>query len=150
MHVLGPADHPQLGHRLVRTDDDLHAWPHATDQALAAERVVGPACGEDRSPLGHVHFAVEPKPRSAGAAPGHGRLTSGRVVVERPGHRVVAPAGHGVLVVADRAGAHHPHPRHSAAITFRRYRRDGYAIVGNHRLQTCSLPFVFYQGQKAL
>ena len=129
VHVLGPADHAQLCHRLVRADHDLHARPHAADQALAAERVVSPAGGEDGSPLVQVHFAVQAQPRRARAAPGHGRLTSGRVVVERPGHRVVAPAGHGVLVVADRADAHHPHPRHSAITTFPRYRRGGHVIV---------------------
>ena len=69
VHVLGPADHAQLCHRLVRTDDDLHARPHAADQALAAERVVSPAGGEDGSPLVQVHFAVQAQPRRAGAAP---------------------------------------------------------------------------------
>ncbi len=86
--------------------------PHAGHQALPAPGVVGAAGAEQRPPVGHVHFTFEAEEGRTRATPGHRRLTPGRVIVECVGHRVVAPAGHGVLVVGDGVGPHHPHPRH--------------------------------------
>ncbi len=72
----------------------------------------GPPGPNSAAPVGHVHFTFEPEQGRTGPAPGHGRLTPRGVIVEGVGHRVVAPAGHGVLVVGDRVSPHHPHPRH--------------------------------------
>ena len=112
VHVLGPADHPELGHRLVGTDHQFHAGAQTSDQTLTAHRVVRPTGPEHRSPLVQVDFAVQAEPRRPSPAPGHGCLTPGGVVLKSAGHRVVAPSGHGVLVVADGVEPHHPHPRH--------------------------------------
>jgi hypothetical protein len=112
VHVFGPADDAELGYRLPRADHQLDPRPRAGHQALSAFGVVGAAGTEQRPPVGHVHFAFEAKEGGTGAAPGHRRLPSGSVIVEGVGHRVVAPAGHGVLVVGHGMGSHHPHPRH--------------------------------------
>ena len=84
--------------------------PQAGDEALAAVGVAWPAGAEERPPVGQVDFAVQAEQGRARATPRHRRLAPGGVVVEGVGHRVVAPAGHGVLVVGDRVGPHHPHP----------------------------------------
>ena len=102
VHIFGPADDPELGHRLPRADHQLHARAHAGHQALSAFGVVGAAGAEQRPKVGHVHFTLEAEERGTRATPGHRRLTPGRVIVEGVGHRVVAPAGHRVLVVGDR------------------------------------------------
>ncbi len=73
--------------------------------------VMGASGAEQRPKVAQVHFAFQTEQSCARAAPGHRRLTPGGVVVEGVGHRIVAPAGHGVLVVGDRVGPHHPHPR---------------------------------------
>ena len=110
VHVLGPADHAQLGYRLVRGYDQLHARPQAVHEPLAAVGVAGAPGAEDRPPLVEVNFAIQAERGGAGPAPHHGCLTSGGVVVERVADRVVPALEDGVLVVADRLGAHHPHP----------------------------------------
>ena len=46
-------------------------------------------------------------------------------------HRVVAPAGHGVLVVVDRVHPHHPHPRHSHHPVPRPFPTEGCKRVRN-------------------
>jgi hypothetical protein len=112
VHVLGAADNAQLCYRFVRADNELHPWPHAVHEALAAVRVACATGAEDRPPLGKVDFAVEAKKRCAGTAPGHGSLASRCVVLKDVADRVVLPAKDGPLVIADRVGAHHPHPRH--------------------------------------
>jgi hypothetical protein len=112
VHVLGPADHPELGHRLMRAHHKFKARAQTGDQALAAQRVVRPAGAEDRSPLVQVHFSVQAQPRRPGPAPRHRCLAPGGVVIESAGHGVVAPPGHGVLMVAHGVEPHHPHPRH--------------------------------------
>ena len=89
--------------------------PHAVHEALAAIWVACAAGAENGPPLVKVDFALEAEPGGAGTAPGHRRLTSGRVVLEGVAHWVVLPAKDRALVVADRVGAHHPHPSHRPA-----------------------------------
>jgi hypothetical protein len=43
VHVLGSTEHPQLGHRLMGGDDQLHARAPGVDQAFAGRRVTGTA-----------------------------------------------------------------------------------------------------------
>ena len=121
VHVLGPADDAELGHRLPRADHQLHARAQAGHQALPTPGMVGAAGTEQRPPVGHVHFSFEAEQGRPRATPGHRRLAPGGVIVEGVVHRVVAPAGHGVLVVGDRVSPHHPHPRHVAPPAHSRY-----------------------------
>jgi hypothetical protein len=136
VHVLGPADHTQLRYRFVRAYDELHAGSHAVHETLAALGVAGAASAKDRPPLVDVHLAVEAEAGRASAAPSHWRLTSGRVVLESTADGVVAPAQDRAFVVADRVGAHHPHPRHRSAPSplHRRVNWD----LGNETLYACS------------
>ena len=60
VHVLGPADHPQLGHRLVRRDDELHPRPPGCRQALPAAWLPGTAGAVDGGVLRLRHPAVQP------------------------------------------------------------------------------------------
>jgi hypothetical protein len=115
MHVLGSADNTKFCYRLVRADNQLHAGPHAVNEALARARVARTAGAEYGPPLGRVDSALEAQPGSAGTAPGHRRLAPRCVVILGVAHRVVLSAQDRPLVVADRVGAHHPHPRHRAA-----------------------------------
>ena len=68
VHVLGPADHAQLGHRLVRGYDQLHPGPQAMHEPLAAVGVASAAGAEDRPPLLDANFAIEAE-RGAPAPP---------------------------------------------------------------------------------
>ena len=63
VHVLGPADHPQFGHRLVAADRQLHARAQAGHQALMGGRVVRATGGEDGPPLVQAHLARQAEPR---------------------------------------------------------------------------------------
>jgi hypothetical protein len=112
VHVLGPADHPQLGHRLVRRHHQIQARTPTRHQPGTGTRVVGAGRSEHRPPVGQVDVTGQAEQPGAGATPHHRCLTSGRVVVQRGGHRVVTAPGDAVFVVGDRVDTHHPHPRH--------------------------------------
>ncbi len=112
VHVLGPADHPQLGDRLVGGDDQLHARPAGGGQLRAGGRVPGTAGAVDRRVLLLGHPAVQTEPGGSAAAPHQRRLAPGGVVGEGLAGEVVGPAHHRRLVVGDRVRTHHPHPRH--------------------------------------
>ena len=68
MHVLGPADDAQLGHRLVRGDHQLHPWAQAVNEPLAAFGMPGASGPEDRPPRLDADFAIEAE-RAAAAPP---------------------------------------------------------------------------------
>jgi hypothetical protein len=75
VHVLGPADDTELGHRLVGGDDELHARAAGADQALACRRVDGAAGAVERLVLGLGDVADQaegpgaPPPRTSGVSP---------------------------------------------------------------------------------
>ena len=90
MHVLGPADDPQLGHRLVRRYDDLQARPPGRYQPLPAAQDGGRRRAR-RAPRTPRRSPSRPSRASgAAAAPHQGCLTPGRVVGQRPARVVVA------------------------------------------------------------
>ena len=92
VHVLGPAEHPELGHRLVGGDHQLHARPLGRDQSLAGRRVGGPA-GAVEGVVGRVvDRADKAEGLGARAAPGERGLAPGGVVVECRAGEVVAAA----------------------------------------------------------
>ena len=142
---------PELGHRLVRADHQLHAWAHAARPGV--RRSLGGAPRRWRRPLSTRPGPLRP-PGRATMRPeppqDHRRLTSGGVVIEGTGHRVVAPADDGVLVVADRAGrpssASTPPGRHRPFANSAAARSS----FGNRRLQTCRTAFAVIQAMQRL
>jgi hypothetical protein len=112
VHVLGPADHAQLGHGLVGGDDQLHARPAGVHQALARRRVDSTAGAVDGLVLGLGHSTHQAEGSGAGAAPHQRRLAPGGVVGQGLAGVVVGPVQHRVAVVGHRVRTHHPHPRH--------------------------------------
>ena len=87
VHVLGPADHPQLGHGLVGGDDQLHARALGGDQPLAGRRVDRATETVDRLVLAVGDVADEAEGLGPGAAPDEGRLAPGGVVGQGRGGR---------------------------------------------------------------
>ena len=57
VHVVGPADDSQLGHRLVRGNDQLHPRPQAVHEPLAPLGMASATGSEDRPPLVDANFA---------------------------------------------------------------------------------------------
>ena len=102
MHVLGPADHPQLGHALMRRDHQLHARPAGLHQPLPAFGVAGAARPEDRLVPFRRHRTGQAERLSAAPAPAQRGLAPGRVVGQRHGRVVVAPLDDRVAVVRHR------------------------------------------------
>ena len=127
VHVLGPADHAELGHRLVGGDDQLHARPAGGGQPDAGRRVPGAARAVDRLVLRLGHPADQTEANGSRPAPDERRLAPGGVVGEGLAGMVVGPAHHRRLVVGDRVRTHHPHPRH------------GPTPPATERLQSCPL-----------
>jgi hypothetical protein len=69
VHIFGPADDPELGHRLVRTDHQLHTRPQAADQALVGLGVMGPPVAKTAL---HSSTSTSPdRPSSAAPEPPH-------------------------------------------------------------------------------
>ena len=112
VHVLGPADHAELGHRLVGGDDQLHARPAGGGKPDARPRVLGAARAVDRPVLLLGHPAGQTEVNGPRPAPDERSLTPGGVVGEGLAGMVVGPAHDRRLVVGDRVRTHHPHPRH--------------------------------------
>ena len=83
VHVLGPADHPELGHALMGRDHDLHARPASVHQPLARPRVTGATGAEDGLVVSRRDGPLQAQRRPARAAPNQRCLTPGRVVLER-------------------------------------------------------------------
>ena len=108
---------PSSATDLCGRDDQLHAGPQAVHQPLGALWVACAANTEDRPPLLDANFSIETERGGAGPAPQNGRFSPGGVVLERVGYWVVTAFEDGVLVVADRLGAHHAHPS-QAGTTF--------------------------------
>lgn len=69
-HVLGPADHPELGHRFVRGNDQLHPRPTGTHQPFPRHRMTGPTRPEDRLVLDRGDGPGQ-GPRRAAPSPPH-------------------------------------------------------------------------------
>jgi hypothetical protein len=76
VHVLGPADHPELGDGLVCRDHQFHAGALGRDQACPVRRAPGPAGAVD----GVVGSVVDRagQPERAGARATHARGVSPR------------------------------------------------------------------------
>ena len=68
---------------------------------------------EEGSVVCDVDFAVQAQRSTSRASPGQRSLSARGVVLARGSDRVVTAAGDGVLVIFDRVGSHHPHPRHA-------------------------------------
>lgn len=115
VHVLGPADNPQLGHALVRRYDDLHTRTPSRYQPLPAVGVAGAARPVDSLVLLGGHRPGQAQSLGAAAPPGQGCLTPGRVVGQRLAGKVVDVVVHRLAVVLDRRVAHHSHPTHRPA-----------------------------------
>ncbi len=112
VHVLGPADHTQLGHRLVGRDHQLQPRALGVHQPLPGGGVTGPARAVEGGVLLVGHRALQAQQPGAGAAPQQRRLAPGGVVGQGLARVVVAPGQHGGSVVLDRIGSHDPHPGH--------------------------------------
>ena len=115
VHVLGPAQHPELGHRLVRGDHELHARPLGRHEAPAAFGVPRPAGPEDGVVGGVVDRSRQTERDCAASAPDEWGLTPRGVVLEGSAGEVVAAADDRLAVIGDRLRPHHPHPRHRPA-----------------------------------
>ncbi len=113
VHVLGPPEHPQFGHRLVGGDDQLHARPLGRHQALTGHGICRPARPVEGVVGGVVDRTDKTEGRSARAAPGERGFAPGPVVVEGRAGEVVAALDDGFTVVVDRLRSHHPHPGHA-------------------------------------
>ena len=112
MHVLDPADHPELGHRLVRRHHQLETWPLRRHQPTTGQRVPGAARAE------HVLVGLRgdrPRQTETGRSsptPPQRRLAPGAVVGHRRAGMVVGAVHHRRAVIRHRLDPHHPHPRH--------------------------------------
>jgi hypothetical protein len=95
---------------------------------------VCPTDSEHGPVVGEVDLALQAEQHTPRAAPGHRRLAARGVVLDRGGDRVVTAARDGVLVIFDRVGPHHPHPRHDTT------------HLTNWKLQSCSSWFVVIAG----
>ncbi|MDQ6725607.1 MAG: hypothetical protein M3066_05510 [Actinomycetota bacterium] len=80
VHVLGPSDHPQLGHRLVGGDDQFHAGTAGAHQALTGGRVHGAPGAVEGVELLRGHGAGQAEGGHPRAAPHQRRLAPGGVV----------------------------------------------------------------------
>jgi hypothetical protein len=112
VHVLGPADHAELGHALVGGDDQLHPRPAGANQALAGGGVDRPARAVEGGELGLGHRAHQAQGGGARTTPRQRRLASRGVVLQRLAGVIVGPLRGVGEVVGHRIGSHHRHPRH--------------------------------------
>ena len=112
VHVVGPADHAQLGHRLVGTDDQLHARPLRDGESEPGVGVGGTAGSVDGLVVLRLDRARQAEERRSSATPAERGLTTTAVVLESSAGVVVASAEHGGLVVGDGVCAHHAEERH--------------------------------------
>jgi hypothetical protein len=74
---------------------------------------MGATDAEEGPVISEVHLAVQAQRSTSRASPGHRSLSARGVVLAGGSDRVVTAAGDGVLVIFDRVGSHHPHPRHA-------------------------------------
>ena len=118
VHVLGPADHAQLGDGLVSRDHQFQPRALGVHQPLAGGGVTGAAGAVEGGVLLVGHRALQAQQPSAGAAPQQGRLAPGGVVRQGLARVVVAPGQHGGPVVVDRIGSHDLHPGHGGSASF--------------------------------
>ena len=136
VHVLGPADHPQLGHRLGRRHHQLQARPPAADQPCPRMRVVG-AARHRRWPGSRPGRPRRPgradrgpgRPRPSVSPPGRRSRRPPRSPGRRPGRPRCARGTR-------------PSPPPSSAST--PFPPPGPPAVPNRRLQTCSKCFGCY------
>ena len=120
VHVRRPAHHPELGDRLVRRDDQLHARPLRRGEPCPGYRVMGAAWAEQVLVVLGADVALETEPGRAGAAPRQRGLAPLGVVAEGLALVVVAALDDGLAVVFDRVRSHHPHPGHGCSpLSFR-------------------------------
>ncbi len=97
----------------MRGDHELQTGTQAAHETPAGARVVGTTDAEEGPVISDVHLTGQAEQPAPGASPGHRSLSSRGVVLTGGSDRVVTAAGDGVLVVVDRVGSHHPHPRHA-------------------------------------
>jgi hypothetical protein len=118
----------------VRGNHELEARTQAADETPTGTGVMGATDAEHGPVVSEVDLALQAEQPTSGTAPAHRSLASRGVVLGRGGDRVIAAAGDGVLVIVDRVGSHHPHPRHA------------HTPSANWKLQTCSSWFVVIAG----
>jgi hypothetical protein len=120
VHVLGPADHPQFGHRLVRRYDQFHPRPLRRYQTFPGTWMAGTTRPVDRLVILRGHSTFQTEDFCAGASPGEWCLTPRGVIGQRPARIIVTAFQHRGPVVLDRLPAHHPHPGHGTHLPGRR------------------------------
>jgi hypothetical protein len=123
VHVLGSSDDTQLGHGLLRPDDELHARTQGVGQAHPAGGIDGSARAVEGVVGGIGDGALEAEGGCPRASPRQRRLTPARVVAASRLGVIVGEFDDGLAVIGDGVRSHHAHPRHRRSLPTSRCNR---------------------------